>query len=230
MVQALKRIGLVGGLGVGAAMHYYKHLADAFVARGAQPGLVMTHADVGRAYTLVQQGAMQELALYLNEHLETLRAAGCDFAAIAAVTPLACAVQLDAIQALPRVDVFNAVNAELKRRRVRRVALLGTRFVMQSDMFGRLEDVEIVRPSPEAAELVQSNYLIIARTGGIESADIEGVRGVARQLADAGAEAVILAGTELSLAFDEATAGFPALDAGRVHIDAIVARAFSAQA
>ena len=229
-MSALKRVGLVGGLGVGAAMHYYRRLADAFAARGAQPGLVMTHADVGRAYTLVQQGAMQELALYLNEHLKTLRAAGCDFAAIAAVTPLACAPQLDAIQALPRLDVFDSVNAELKRRRVRRVALLGTRFVMQSDMFGRLDDVEIVRPSAEAAELVQNNYLIIARTGGIEGADIEGVRGVAKQLAEAGAETVILAGTELSLAFDEATAGFPALDSGRVHIDAIVARAFSAEA
>lgn len=33
---------------------------------------------------------------------------------------------------------------------------------------------------------------------------------------------VILAGAELSLAFDEATAGFPALDSGRVHINAIV--------
>ena len=58
----MRRIGLVGGLGVGAAMHYYKHLSDAFVARGAQPGLVISHADIGRAYTLVQQGALDELA------------------------------------------------------------------------------------------------------------------------------------------------------------------------
>jgi len=221
----MRRIGLVGGLGVGAAMHYYKHLSDAFVARGAQPGLVISHADLGRAYTLVQQNALDELAAYLNEHLRVLAEAGCDFAAVAAVTPLICASQLDRIAVLPRIDVFDSVNAELKRRGARRVAVLGTQFVMDTDMFGRLEGVEIMRPTPAQRDLVRDNYLIIARTGAIEHADIEGVRAVGQSLAGAGADAVILAGTELSLAFTEATAGFPALDSGRVHIDAILARA-----
>jgi aspartate racemase len=221
----MRKLGLVCGLGIGAGIHYYRHIADAFAARGAQPGLVISHADIGRAYTLVQLGAMEELADYLNEHLETLARAGCDFAAIAAVTPLICAPELDRISALPRIDVFDSVNAELKRRGAKRVAVLGTQFVMETDMFGRLDGVEIVRPTPAQAALVRDNYLIIARMGGIENADIEGVRAVGKSLADAGADTVILAGTELSLAFTEANAGFPALDSGRVHIDAIVAHA-----
>jgi aspartate racemase len=223
----MQKIGLVGGLGVGATIHYYRHLCDAFVARGVQPGVVISHADIGRAFTLVQQGAMDELAGYLNEHLQSLAGAGCDFAAIAAVTPLICAPQLDRISALPRIDVFDSVNAELKRRGAKRAAVLGTQFVMDTDMFGRLEGVEIVRPTPEQAALVRDNYLIIARTGGIEHADIEGVRAVGKGLADAGADVVVLAGTELSLAFTEETAGFPALDSGRVHVDAIVDRALA---
>jgi aspartate racemase len=141
------------------------------------------------------------------------------------VTPLICAPELDRIAALPRIDVFDSINAELKRRGAKRVGVLGTQFVMETDMFGRLDGVEIVRPSAEQAALVRDNYLIIARTGGIENADIEGVRAVGKSLAHAGADVVILAGTELSLAFTEATAGFPALDSGRVHIDAIVAHA-----
>jgi|SRR5262245_51910779 len=221
----MRKLGLVCGLGVGAGIHYYRHIADAFAARGAEPGLVVSHADIGRAYTLVQQGEMEELADYLDAHLKTLAGAGCAFAAIAAVTPLICAPELDRISALPRIDVFDSVNAEVKRRGVKRVAVLGTQFVMETDMFGRLDGVEIVRPTPTQAALVRDNYLIIARMGGIEHADIEGVRAVGKSLADAGAEAVILAGTELSLAFTEANAGFPALDSGRVHIDAIVAHA-----
>ena len=104
-------------------------------------------------------------------------------------------------------------------------AKAGAAFV--SPFIGRLDDVEIIKPTPAQFELVQNNYLIIARMGGIEHADIEGVRAVGQDLATRGADAVILAGTELSLAFTEATADFPALDSGRVHIDAIVARAFS---
>lgn len=223
----MKRIGLIGGLGVGAGMYYYEKLAAAFVDRGAQPGLVVSHADIGRAYTMVQQGEMDALAAYLNEHLTTLAKAGCEIAAIAAVTPLICWPQLQPIAALPIVDVFDCVNAELARRNARRVAILGTQFVMQSDMFGRLQDVEIVRLRSEELDLVQRNYLIIARTGNVAYADIEAIRAIAKSLANAGADAVILAGTELSLAFDEASADFPALDSGRVHVNAIVEAALA---
>lgn len=217
-----KKIGLVGGLGVGAAIYYYEKLSAAFVDRGAQPGLLLSHADLGRAYTMVQQNEMAPLAAYLNEHLTTLARAGCEIGAVAAVTPLICWPQLKPIAALPLVDVFDCVNAELARRNAKRVGILGTQFVMQTNMFGRLEGVEIAPLTPGELSLVASNYLIIARTGNAAFADIEAIRAIAKRLADSGADAVILAGTELSLAFDEATAGFPALDSGRVHVNAIV--------
>lgn len=222
----MKRIGMVGGLGVGAGIFYYEKLAAAFVERGAQPGFLISHADLGRVYSLVQQGAMDELAAYLNEHLKRLADAGCEIGVVAAVTPMTCAPQLEPIAALPLVDLFAIVNAELKLHNAKRVAVLGTQFVMQSDMFGRLEGVDIVRPPRDAFEIVQNNYLIIARTGDPANADIEAVRKVAKDLVAAGADLVILAGTELSLAFTAETAGFPLLDAGRVHIGAIVKRAF----
>ena len=218
----MKRIGMVGGLGVGAAVFYYEKLAQALVERGLEPGLVISHADIGRAYTHVQKGEMDALAAYLNQHLTMLASAGCEIGVIAAVTPLICWPQLAPVAGLPLVDVFEAVNGELARRKAKRVGVLGTQFVMQSDMFGRLQDVDIVRLSEEALDLVQRNYLIIARTGRVDFADIEGIRAVAKRLADDGADAVILAGTELSLAFDETNAGFPVLDAGRVHINAIL--------
>ena len=39
-----------------------------------------------------------------------------------------------------------------------------------------------------------------------------------------GAQAVLLAGTDLSMVFTESNAGFPAIDCARIHIDAIVRR------
>ena len=39
-----------------------------------------------------------------------------------------------------------------------------------------------------------------------------------------GVETIVLAGTDLTVMFDEQTAGFPCLDVARLHIDAIVAR------
>ncbi len=222
-----KWIGLVGGLGVGAAIYYYEKLSAAFVDRDIQPGLLISHADIGRAYTMVQQGEMDGLAAYLNEHLTALAKAGCEIGAVAAVTPLICWPQLKANAALPLVDVFDSVNAELAKRKAKRVGILGTQFVMQTNMFGRLDGVEIVPLSADELNLVANNYLVIARTGNAGLADIEAIDAIAKRLAKDGADAVILAGTELSLAFDEATAGFPALDSGRVHVNAIVAAALA---
>ena len=39
---------------------------------------------------------------------------------------------------------------------------------------------------------------------------------------DQGADAVLLAGTDLFLAFDGHDCGFPVLDGGQIHIDALV--------
>jgi len=42
-------IGLVGGLGVGAAIHYYRELAAAHDDRVRAMNLVMSHASIARA-------------------------------------------------------------------------------------------------------------------------------------------------------------------------------------
>jgi aspartate racemase len=68
----------------------------------------------------------------------------------------------------------------------------------------------------------------IAAAGAVEGsgADVEGMRAVAQAcVRDQGVEAVLLAGTELSLAFQEADCGFPALDCARAHLDAMISRA-----
>jgi aspartate racemase len=55
--------------------------------------------------------------------------------------------------------------------------------------------------------------------------DATGLRRIARDLQRRdGVEAVLLAGTDLAVMFDEATAGFLAIDVARLHIEAIVER------
>jgi aspartate racemase len=204
-------------------------LAKAFGARGAIPGLMISHADVKIVGTLISAGALDAQAAYLAGHIERLGRAGADFAAISAVAPHICAPQLKASIALPFVDPIDCVRAELISRGSRRVSVLGTRFVMRSDMYGRLDGFEVIRPAHEVLDFVDANYVKIVNFGTIagSGADIEGVRAIAQNLVcEEGADTVILAGTEFSLAFSEADCGFPALDCARTHLDAIVARAF----
>lgn len=225
-----RTIGLIGGLGPGATVHYYERLTKAFAKRGAPLRLSISHADLAYVLGRVQAGALDELADYLAGHVENLARAGAAFAAIGAVAPHICAPQLKARISLPFLDLIECMRAELGRRRARRVAVLGTQFVMRSDLNGRMEGFEVVRLAPDAIDFVHANYMKIAAAGAAagSGADIEGLRDLAQRLVrDQGVDVVILAGTELSLAFDEATSGFPALDCAGVHLDAIVARALS---
>jgi len=215
-------VGLVGGLGVGATVHYYESLVRAIAARNMTPGIVISHADMKCVLGWVEAKAIEDLAEYLAKHIERLSRAGAALAAIPAVAPHICAAELKRKIGLPLIDLTECVANELAARGARTAAILGTRFVMQSDMYGRLSGIKIVHPDAASVEFVHTNYMQIASTGSANSADVEGIRRIAKRLAsEEGVDVVILAGTELSLAFNEADCGFPALDCARVHIDAI---------
>jgi len=220
-------LGLVGGLGPGATVHYYEALAKAFAARGLAPRLFISHANFSLVMAHINAGARDALADYLADHVGCLSRAGADFMAIGAVAPHICADQLRARIQSPLVDITDCVAAELKRRGARRVAVLGARTVMESAMYGRLGRFDVVELEPGARDFVQQNYTQLAASGRAAGADVEGLRRVAKALvADRGVDTVILAGTDLSLVFRESDCGFPALDCARAHLDLLTAYAF----
>ncbi len=63
-------VGIVGGLGVGATVHYYEKIAAACKARGVVPDLVIVHADVDRGQGLVRDGKLDQLADYLAAFID----------------------------------------------------------------------------------------------------------------------------------------------------------------
>ncbi|WP_422017588.1 aspartate/glutamate racemase family protein [Reyranella sp.] len=222
-------VGIVGGLGVGATVHYYERIAAACKARGVSPDLVITHADVDHGQGLVRAGKLDALAAYLCGFLDRMARAGADFMVLPAVTPHIAIDRLKTMSPRPLIDIVETLGAELRARKLRRVALLGTVFTMQGSLWGQLQryapDVEIVKPQPDEIAFAGAAYQRILDTQRADPADAEAYRRLAAELQRRdGVEAILLVGTDLALMFDEATAGFPAIDVARLHIDAIVER------
>ena len=91
-------IGLVGGLGVGAAIHYYRELAAAHEEDGRALELVMVHAQMSTSVrTCVAPATCAGLAQYLADILANLKSAGATIGVIPATTPHLAADQLAAI-------------------------------------------------------------------------------------------------------------------------------------
>ena len=68
-------VGIVGGLGVGATIHYYEKITGACKALGVVPDLAIVHADVDYGQGLVRAGELDQLAEYLAV-FERLRKTG----------------------------------------------------------------------------------------------------------------------------------------------------------
>ncbi len=80
-------------------------------------------------------------------------------------------------------------------------------------------------PGPTRSPSSAKAYQRILDTQQADAGDAADLRRIAADLQRRdGVEAILLAGTDLAVMFDEATAGFPAIDVARLHIDAIVER------
>ena len=221
-------IGLIGGLGVGASVYYYQELAKAHAARGRVLNLVMAHAHVDRVLGAVQADDKDGLASYLGGLIARLHAAGAEFAVVPAVAPHIAIAELIQLSPLPIVNLIDELKREIEARQLRRVALFGTRFAVESRLFGHLDHLEVVTPQPGEVDYIHATYLQLVSTGAGLVTQREGLSRLARKLMERdGVEAVILAGTELVVVFDESNTDFPSVNGARLHLDAIMRRAIS---
>ena len=223
--------GLVGGLGVGAAIHYYRELARAHDELRLPMNLAMVHADMARMVRWAETGDATSMAQYVSGLLARLKAAGATFAALPAVTPHLCIAELLSISPLPLVNLLEVVNDSVRSSGFRRVALFGTRFAVDSAMFGALTAVEVVRPRQQEVDYIHKVYFRLASSGVGESSERAGLTSLAETIIQRDhVDAIILAGTDLALIFDESNITFPHVDCARVHIAEILRRMLKSDA
>jgi aspartate racemase len=195
-------LGLIGGLGVGATVCYYEALVEAHKAAERVPRLLIAHADVGHVLALVRDGRSGDLARYISDLADRLQAAGAAIGAIAAVTPHLFFSEIGNVSRLPLVNVMDELVREIRTREVRRIALLGTRFIIESSLVD-VAEIDVVRPSAAEVDRIHTLYLEIVGDGRSNAAITAELREIALRLCRRDhVEAIVLAGTELALAFN----------------------------
>jgi aspartate racemase len=213
----------MGGLGVGATIHYYQNLVRGHDERGRTLDIVITHSETSRVFEYVEAGDPDGLAEYLLGFLRRLKAAGAEFAAIPAITPHYCIRQLMAVSPLPLFNIFDPLVEELAARGVRRVAVFGTRYVMESSLYGMAGDVEIIRPTDDEMDTIHSTYLALLQKGAGTEEQHRNLTAIAHTLQKRdGAEAILLAGTDLAVLFNEENTEFPYVDCAALHLRTIL--------
>ena len=219
----MRRIGLVVGLGVPAGIYYYRALVDAAAQRGEELNIVMAHGHAPRAVGYMRAERVAEFGEYLRSLLDTLADGGAEIAAISAATPHICIGELKRTSRIPLVSILDAVPDDLERRGNPRIALFGTRYVIESDFYGALRGFNIVHPQTAETAEVDAIYQALAVRGSELPEERARLNELGRTIVQReNLDAILLAGTDLSPAFEAEPAEFPAIDCSRIHVDAIM--------
>lgn len=213
-------IGLIGGIGPAATVAYYMKLVAAFRAENAPLALTIVHADVATLARNAQSDDREAQARVYAYHLAQLKGAGADLGVLTSIGGSFCFAETEALSPLPLSSPIAPVETALARRGIGTIGLLGTSQATQSSLYGQLTRVRAVAPAD--TEAVHNAYVAMATTGRCSkiTRDLlfsEGAGMIAR-----GAEAVLLAGTDLGLAFDNHDPGYPVVDAVDLHVAHLV--------
>lgn len=219
----VQTFGLVAGLGMGGGIFYYKSLVEAHLDRGLSPRLLMVHADVRRVLSLAAAREREQMSQYLAGLLRQLAGGGAQLATIPAFAPQVCAAELAAITPLPLIHLLDVIASEVELRRFSRVAVLGARVTMETQLFGKLQNVEVVAPTPGEVDSTAGIYQRVVEEGCASNEDYNRLRTIAHTLIQRERlDGIILAGTDLAFVFNPTNTDFPHIDGARVHVEAIM--------
>jgi aspartate racemase len=217
-------IGLIGGIGPAATVYYYEQIVRAFAALGQALHLTIAHTSVQiLAHNVATNQPDAQAAEYLRV-TDQLQAAGADVVVITSMGGHFCAKEFAQLSPLPMIDGPQAVADYIATQSISRIGILGTRHVMQSHLYGTLDGFDPVIPAGDYLAQVDSDYVAMAKAGIADKGQRERLLSAGDRLVNKqGAQAVLLGGTDLTLAYADAAKGFRVIDSAQVHADAIVA-------
>jgi len=222
-------IGLIGGIGPAATDLYYRGLIDRHAAGGTVPEITIVHADVKTMSGNLVSGKAKAQAEIFARLVARLKAAGAEAAAVTSMGGHFCIDELEPIAPLPILNGLAPVADAIRDRGIETIGIIGTRVVMSTGLYGRITSARVVVPEGPLLDKVHDTYVAMAGIGRITEAQRNFFHEVGAMLCRRqGAEAVLLGGTDLFLAFQGRDPGFPVLDAADIHVEAIYRRSLSA--
>jgi aspartate racemase len=228
MAPKPKRIGLIGGLSPESTVHYYEIICRQYNRRAGGlnfPEISLQSLNLQQLVSLFEVNDWDGVASILLEALERLQRAGAEFGAILANTPHNAYELIRDVSPLNIVTIMDATSAALARDRRRQVALLGTRATMEYGFFQRhfqsLGIDSLTPKSPQRSELDRIIWEELSH-GIIEPKSRAAALDMVNELVVRGAEAVVLACTELSLLMKPEDYSCPLYDTTQLHAEAIL--------
>jgi aspartate racemase len=215
-------LGLIGGIGPAATEFYYRGLVARHAGQAEAMQLTIVHADARQVSRNAANGDAQAQAEIFCGFVDRLKAAGAEAVAITSIGGHFCVRELEAISPLPILNAIPAIAARVQQEGFKTVGLIGTTRVMNTRLYNGISSARVVVPEGAALGQTGDTYIAMALSGTVTEQQRKDLFAVGRQMREKqGADVILLAGTDLFLAFDGHDCGFPTLDCADIHMDVL---------
>jgi aspartate racemase len=134
---------------------------------------------------------------------------------------------------VPFVHIADATAEAVRDRRLQTVGLLATAYTMEQDFYvGRLRErhgLTVIVPGTEDRAIVHDVIYDELCVGIVEDSSREQYRRIMRDLAERGAEGILLGCTEIDLLVGPTDSRVPVFDTTRLHVQRVVDIALDAE-
>jgi aspartate racemase len=231
----MKTLGIIGGLGPESTIDYYGKIIALYRERtgdGSYPQFIINSIDMKKGLDFMAANNLAGMADYLLEELGKLARGGATFGLISANTPHIVFDQVASRAPIPLISIVEATCAAAQARKLKRLALLGTRYTMQATFYPKVfsrEGIELLVPGPEDQTYIHDKYLNELVSGKFLADTRAGLLAIVDRMKEKrDIDGVILAGTELPLILrDREPNGIPFLDTTEIHCEAAVTEMLS---
>jgi len=228
-----QHIGIVGCSAEGAALCYRTVCLEGAQQLGphAHPEVSMhTHA-LADYVACIEAGDWQGVGELMLSSAHKLARGGADFLVCPDNTIHQALPLIEARSPLPWLHIVDAVAAQAQARGYRKLGLLGTRWLVDSEVYpARLAalGIDTVRPPIEQRDDINRLIMDELVRGEINAEAVPRFQAVIQGLAAEGCDAVVLGCTEIPLVIDHTNSRLPTLDSTRLLARAALARALGA--
>jgi aspartate racemase len=231
----MKTLGIIGGLGPESTIDYYQTIIRLYregERDGSYPQFIINSVDLKKGLDFMAAKDFAGMVGYLLEEIRKLARAGANFGLIAANTPHIVFDDVASKSPIPLISIVEATCAAAKARKLKRLALLGTRYTMQATFYPRVfvrEGIELVVPDAKDQDYIHEKYLNELVPGTFLPETRAGLLAIVDRMKEKiDIAGIILAGTELPLILREAEhKGVPFLDTTKIHCQAAAAEMLS---
>lgn len=225
----MKILGLIGGMSWVSTQDYYKYINEGINERlgglnFAECFMYSFNYEVLKQHNLAKD--TDGLFRHFSQACLKLQAAGAEAIVLCSNTSHQYATALGEVLSVPVIHIGDAITEAVVAHRLKKVALLGTKFTMELPFITEklaAQGIETLIPGEEDRNYIHETIFEELGRGIILPETREKYLHIIWQLIARGAEGVILGCTEIPLLISPQDVPVPVFDTTKLHAEAAVA-------